>query len=58
MDANTRQELADESDDAVGKPLADEGYALMGAVFEVHRELGGGLLEEVYQEAIAIEFEL
>lgn len=58
MDANKRQELAGESDEAVDKPLADEGYALMGAVFEVHRELGGGLLEEVYQETLEIEFEL
>ncbi len=23
------------------KPLSEEGYALMGAVFEVHKELGG-----------------
>jgi GxxExxY protein len=37
------------------KPLAEEGYALMGAAFEVHRELGGGLLEEIYQEALEIE---
>ena len=39
------------------QPLSQEGYALMGAVFEVHRELGGGLLEEVYHEALAIELE-
>lgn len=39
-------------------PLSAEGYAVMGAVFEVHRVLGGGLLEEVYQEALEIEFEL
>jgi len=25
--------------------LSDEGYALMGAAFEVHREIGGGLSE-------------
>jgi GxxExxY protein len=58
MDADTRQDVADAGDDVVDKPLADEGYTLMGAVFEVHRELGGGLLEEVYQEALSIEFEL
>src|SRR5262245_23634216 len=40
------------------EPLSEEGYALMGAAFEVHRELGGGLLEEVYQQALEIEFEL
>jgi GxxExxY protein len=41
-----------------GKPLAEEGYALMGAAFEVHRTLGGGLLEEIYQESLEIELEL
>ena len=40
------------------KPLAEEGYALMGAVFEVHRVLGGGLLEELYQESLEIELSL
>ena len=40
------------------KPFAEEGYALMGAAFEVHRELGGGLLEEIYQESLEIELEL
>ena len=37
------------------KPLAKEGYALMGAAFEVHRELGGGLAEEIYQQSLQIE---
>lgn len=33
----------------------NEGYALMGAAFEVHRVVGGGLLEEVYQECMELE---
>jgi GxxExxY protein len=37
------------------QPFAQEGYDLMGAAFEVHREVGGGLLEEIYQECFEIE---
>jgi len=40
------------------QPYAEEGYALMGAAFEVHNVLGGGLLEEVYQQSLEIELEL
>jgi GxxExxY protein len=38
------------------KPFSKEGYDLMAAAFEVHREQGGGLAEEIYQESL--EFEL
>ena len=35
--------------------LPDECYALMGAAFEVYKELGPGFLEAVYEEALARE---
>ena len=34
----------------------EESYAIQGAVFEVHREMGSGFLEAVYQECLDIEF--
>ena len=40
------------------KPFAKEGYDLMAAVFEVHRQLGGGLAEEIYQQSLEIELRL
>ena len=35
-----------------------EAYDINGALFEVHRQLGPGLLEKVYQEALAVELQL
>ena len=35
-----------------------ESYKINSAIFEVHKALGPGLLEKVYQEALEKEFEL
>ena len=34
----------------------NESYKIVGAVYEVHKHLGPGLLEKVYQEALEQEF--
>ena len=38
--------------------LGNEGYLLMGAVFEVYKEQGSGLSEEIYQESLEIELKI
>jgi len=40
--------------DLIYKP---ESHQIIGAAIEVHRTLGNGFLEQVYQEALSIEFE-
>lgn len=38
-----------------GKPIS---YKIIGAAIEVHRTLGAGLLESVYEDALCIELDL
>lgn len=35
----------------------EESAQIYGAIFEVHKRLGPGLLEKVYQEALALELQ-
>jgi GxxExxY protein len=35
----------------------EEGYAIVGACFEVYKDKGCGFLEAVYQECLQIEFD-
>jgi GxxExxY protein len=35
--------------------LKDEVYSIVGAAIEVHRKMGPGFLEPVYQEVMEIE---
>lgn len=46
MSTDTQTQIAHDAD----------GYALIGACFEVYNEMGNGYLEDVYQESL--EFEL
>ena len=42
----------------IGKILfKDESYRIIGACFNVYKEMGSGFLESVYQECLRIEFE-
>lgn len=36
----------------------EETYKIRGAIFAVHKELGNGFLERVYQDALEFEFQV
>ena len=36
----------------------EESYAIMGACFEVYKQMGAGFLEPVYQECLSVELTL
>lgn len=47
--------VAEYEEQSDGKPIS---YKIIGAAIEVHRMLGAGLLESVYEDALCIELDL
>ncbi len=45
-----------DEDDEITREKEPETYEIIGAAFEVHREMGAGFLEAVYHEALIEEF--
>ena len=44
-----------DADDPIPSEHDADGYALIGACFDVYNEMGNGYLEDVYQESTEIE---
>ena len=54
MDANSKNSKTER----MSLLYPEESYKISGAIYEVHKELGPGLFERVYQEALEKEFKL
>ena len=47
-----------EPEKRLNEQTAPETHAIIGALLEVHKELGSGFLEAVYQDAVDVELQL